>query len=479
MKTKLIFAGVIAFTSLSYAQNTAWPGTAATSNVGIGTTAPSSKFQVVTTTGNDGMEITQANTLGCRLLLNNQSTGGRNWGLYSLGDGNSQGPGNFLIYDQTGNKNRLLIEGSTGNIGIGTNTPYQSRLHVYNSVFSTLPGPDYSSNGALLEITTNQWGIYSGVKGLVSSNYTGTSGGSHYTGVYGKSNGTSSNGTCAGVTGEGFGSTWANFGGYFTATASQSQIRSSGVYATVVNPNNYSNSWAAYFDGLTYCSAGIWSGSDRRFKKEITKLENVSVKLSKLTGYSYEFNQEEFQDKKFDNKVHLGLIAQEIKEVFPELVREDSKGYYAVDYQGMIPVLLEGLKEQNELNMRQEALVESLQRRIKEQGDKIDQLSQQSSNTTGINSNIAVETGFQMSQNEPNPFTHETVVKYTLPQSVSNSFMAVYDLTGKQITTFPITEKGSSSLTITSEKLSAGIYIYSIVADGKVVDSKRMIVAEK
>ena len=57
--------------------------------------------------------------------------------------------------------------------------------------------------------------------------------------------------------------------------------------------------------------------------------------------------------------------------------------------------------------------------------------------------------------------------------------MAVYDLTGKQLTTFPIEQKGSSSLTITSEKLAAGIYIYSIVADGKVVDSKRMIVAEK
>lgn len=38
---------------------------------------------------------------------------------------------------------------------------------------------------------------------------------------------------------------------------------------------------------------------------------------------------------------------------------------------------------------------------------------------------------------------------------------------------------GTSSLTITSENLAAGIYIYSIVADGKVIDSKRMIVASK
>jgi hypothetical protein len=63
--------------------------------------------------------------------------------------------------------------------------------------------------------------------------------------------------------------------------------------------------------------------------------------------------------------------------------------------------------------------------------------------------------------------------------NVSNSFIGVYYLTGKQIATFPINGNGSSAIKITSENLAAGIYIYSIVADGKIVDSKRMIVAQK
>jgi trimeric autotransporter adhesin len=70
-------------------------------------------------------------------------------------------------------------------------------------------------------------------------------------------------------------------------------------------------------------------------------------------------------------------------------------------------------------------------------------------------------------------------VKYVIPQSVGSAWMTVYDLTGKQITKFAITEKGNASLTVTAEKLQPGIYIYSIVADGKVIDSKRMIVADK
>ena len=75
-------------------------------------------------------------------------------------------------------------------------------------------------------------------------------------------------------------------------------------------------------------------------------------------------------------------------------------------------------------------------------------------------------------------FNGQTTVKYNLPNSITNAHMAVYDLTGKQLASFPITERGASSI-ITTEKLVAGIYIYSIVADGKVVDSKRMIVSEK
>jgi myo-inositol-hexaphosphate 3-phosphohydrolase len=66
-----------------------------------------------------------------------------------------------------------------------------------------------------------------------------------------------------------------------------------------------------------------------------------------------------------------------------------------------------------------------------------------------------------------------------LPAQVSTASLMVYDLSGKQISSFPITEKGSSSITITSEKLAAGIYIYSVIADGKLLDSKRMIVAQK
>jgi len=83
-----------------------------------------------------------------------------------------------------------------------------------------------------------------------------------------------------------------------------------------------------------------------------------------------------------------------------------------------------------------------------------------------------------MEQNTPNPYSEETTIKYNLPQTVTNASMTVYDLTGKQLATFQI-EKGNTSITLTAKDLTAGIYLYSFIADGKVLDTKRMVVAGK
>ena len=143
-----------------------------------------------------------------------------------------------------------------------------------------------------------------------------------------------------------------------------------------------------------------------------------------------------------------------------------------MNYQGLIPVLLEVAKEEHRNTT-------AMQKQIDAQQEQIAELLARTSGATGIQQAATPAAGFAMDQNEPNPFTNETVISYTLPAQVASAHMTVYDLSGKQVATFPIEQKGTASLTITSEKLAAGIYIYSIVADGKLVDSKRMIVSNK
>jgi hypothetical protein len=50
-----------------------------------------------------------------------------------------------------------------------------------------------------------------------------------------------------------------------------------------------------------------------------------------------------------EQKEKIGLLAQEVQKVFPELVDEDKNGMLALNYQGLIPILIKALKEQNEI----------------------------------------------------------------------------------------------------------------------------------
>lgn len=90
--------------------------------------------------------------------------------------------------------------------------------------------------------------------------------------------------------------------------------------------------------------------SDARYKEAIQPLTTETIeKLSLLKGASYQF-RDEFIKKGFKSGHRLGFIAQEIQEVYPELVSEDQEGYLSVNYTGLIPVLVEAVKELREQN---------------------------------------------------------------------------------------------------------------------------------
>ena len=79
------------------------------------------------------------------------------------------------------------------------------------------------------------------------------------------------------------------------------------------------------------------SKSDRRLKKDIQPLETPLDKVSKLEGKKFKWKDDNAQD--------FGVIAQEVEKVLPELTSEDKEGYKSVNYQGMIPYLIESIKE--------------------------------------------------------------------------------------------------------------------------------------
>ena len=76
--------------------------------------------------------------------------------------------------------------------------------------------------------------------------------------------------------------------------------------------------------------------------------EGVLSRVRRLRGVSYEWREGEEHRGRTGAERELGVIAQEVEEVFPELVSTGSDGFKRVDYLGLIPVLIEAVKELDE-----------------------------------------------------------------------------------------------------------------------------------
>ncbi|MCF2505092.1 tail fiber domain-containing protein [Dyadobacter sp. CY107] len=92
--------------------------------------------------------------------------------------------------------------------------------------------------------------------------------------------------------------------------------------------------------GNGYLNGNLIQTSDRRLKTNILPFENSIEKVSSLQGYHYNW-----EDKTKDQTLQTGLIAQEVEQVFPELVSTNKDGFKSVNYIGLVPHLIESVKE--------------------------------------------------------------------------------------------------------------------------------------
>jgi hypothetical protein len=96
--------------------------------------------------------------------------------------------------------------------------------------------------------------------------------------------------------------------------------------------------------------------SDKRLKDNITPIQNALSKVIKLGGYEFDWN-----DKQTTYEGHdIGVIAQEVEEVFPNLVETRQNGYKAVKYEKLTPLLIEAIKEQNRTIEKQQRQIDEL-----------------------------------------------------------------------------------------------------------------------
>ncbi|MDE5868795.1 MAG: tail fiber domain-containing protein, partial [Muribaculaceae bacterium] len=210
------------------------------------------------------------------------------------------------------------------------------------------------------------------------------------------------------------------------------------------------------------------TSSDARYKSNIQSIEGDGVKLYLLNPVSYNLNipskneneaetKNENEAEKLsknsqvsnssENNLTFGFIAQEVREIYPNLVFEDEEGMLSIDYTGFIPLLVEEMK--------------SLRNKVTEQEEMIYSLTSGAKKTRGIAGveELYGEDKIVLLQNRPNPFKSSTEIRCHLPQEVSEAFICIYDLNGRQQMRLDIRDRGDVAVTVSGNALQPGMYI--------------------
>lgn len=228
-------------------------------------------------------------------------------------------------------------------------------------------------------------------------------------------------------------------------------------------------------NGIISANGSLVIFSDASLKTNINGIANAYDKVKRLNGVSFEYVSSFITDTTMHG-THFGFIAQQVDTVLPEIVHEDLNGKKTMAYSEIIPYLVEALKEEHVRNDSLAAQLNNLQTQINSCCQNNTLHSQQSGGNININEvELNDAQSIVLEQNVPNPFAEQTVIPYFLPDNVMKAQMLFYNAEGKLINSVDLQGRGKGRLNVFANDLSNGIYTYTLVADGQVMDSKRMV----
>ena len=161
-------------------------------------------------------------------------------------------------------------------------------------------------------------------------------------------------------------------------------------------------------------------------------------------------------------KMHYALSAEQLEAVYPDLVYMRPDGTKGINYVELIPILVEAIGELN-------AKVQQL-----EQGGKTRLAPMASGSGGSMGKAIAATLG----QNSPNPFAATTAIRLSIPTDAKSAQLCIYDMTGRQVRQLPIDARGATSVSVAAAGMPAGMYLYSLIVDDSLIDTKRMVVGQ-
>jgi trimeric autotransporter adhesin len=186
--------------------------------------------------------------------------------------------------------------------------------------------------------------------------------------------------------------------------------------------------------------------------------------------------QEEAAINQKEKKLYTGFVAQEVEAAARKLnydfsgvyVPQNDKDIYGLSYADFVVPLVKGMQELSADNNAKKEKIDSLEARI----EKLERLVNNSTSSGVALSNASLD------QNAPNPVKNTTAIGYNLPQHFANAQIQITDAAGKLLNRVNLSGSGRGVLNLDALNLSAGTYHYTLLVDGRRIDSKKMIVVK-
>lgn len=327
------------------------------------------------------------------------------------------------------------------------------------------------------------WLSQSGYKTSIHVNCPSAFNGNYKYGVYAVAAGnTDGSGRSIGVLGQaGYATSGWNYG--VIGGINDDYVNGAGIFGTT-NHNTgvyIGGRYAGYFDGDAYVTgtltASVISPSDIRLKENVILLSTTekangetlsNVMDMNVIKYNYRDRQEERSDTTqtrsqtpptAKKQLHYGLSAQELQQIYPDLVIKGQDGYLGVNYIELVPILIRSIQE------------------LKAELDEVRGGTGASSRSIATTVTEASATGNVLYQNTPNPFKEQTAIRFSLADDAQDAAICIFDMTGKMLKKLPISS-GESSVSINGWELGEGMFLYTLIVNGREIDTKRMIITK-
>ncbi len=232
--------------------------------------------------------------------------------------------------------------------------------------------------------------------------------------------------------------------------------------------------------------------SDQSIKTNVVNLNNSLAKVLSMNGVSFDWTPTAQASFDLENTNQIGFIAQNIQQIDARLTFVGTDSLLHVKYEKVVPLLAEAIQELNTELLSKDSIINAINARLTTLENCLSgilpflcQLNHSAVQTNTPEAQNAIraqlevklsnQAGIVLDQNVPNPFAEQTIIHFSIPETVKKAQIHFYNMQGRIIQSVEINERGLGSLTVFGSDLSTGTYTYTLVADGINVATKKMV----